>query len=179
MSFLYVSLFDTYYLRSCLEQGEDELHILKQSRKKKSNKSSRLIHYFLTVIMLILMISPLLFLPSSISARPLYSKDLPPSLKNYCQVCHTSASGGPLNKFGNDYQRFNFNISAISTLDSDGDGFTNSEELTKGTLPGDPTSYPGAPPRMPIIELVLIAAGSLLLFVLVRIYITKTRKRVQ
>jgi hypothetical protein len=112
-----------------------------------------------------------------VNGRPLYAKDLPTSLKNYCQVCHTSASGGPLNEFGKDYQRFNFNTSAISTLDSDGDGFTNGEELAEGTFPGDPNSYPGAPREMLIIELMLVIAGSLLLFALVRIFITKTKKR--
>jgi hypothetical protein len=37
----------------------------------------------------------------------------------------------------------------IEQLDSDGDGFTNIEEITAGTFPGDQSDSPGAPPPPP------------------------------
>ncbi len=37
------------------------------------------------------------------------------------------------------YKAFN----ATKNMDSDGDGYTNIEELNAGTYPGDPTDYPG------------------------------------
>jgi hypothetical protein len=75
-------------------------------------------------------------------ATPEYSKDLPQSLKNNCNVCHEKASGGPLNDFGRDYAAFNHNMDAVEGLDSDGDGYENGEELDAGTLPGFSNSYP-------------------------------------
>jgi len=35
---------------------------------------------------------------------------------------------------------------AVEGLDSDGDGFSNIDEINAGTLPGDPTSFPSFPP---------------------------------
>ncbi len=85
-----------------------------------------------------------LLLPSTAEtkAMPEYSKDLPQSLKNNCNVCHEKASGGPLNDFGRDYAAFNHNMEAVEGLDSDGDGYKNGEELDAGTLPGFSNSYP-------------------------------------
>jgi len=87
---------------------------------------------------------------------------------NECQVCHVGSQGGsPLNPFGETVKaHLNSNRqpdwSAIWKLDSDGDGYTNGEELgdpkgqwTPGmpnpgspatiTHPGDRASKPGSP----------------------------------
>jgi hypothetical protein len=80
----------------------------------------------------------------SVSARPEYAKDMPLELKNYCVVCHTHASGASLNVYGQDYLENGNSVSDIALLDSDEDGFTNDEELVKGTFPGDSNSYPNA-----------------------------------
>jgi hypothetical protein len=74
---------------------------------------------------------------------PEYSRDLPQSLKNNCNVCHEKNSGGPMNDFGKDYAMYGLVMEAIEGLDSDGDGYDNGEELTAGTLPGFSGSYPG------------------------------------
>ena len=79
---------------------------------------------------------------AEMNAIPEYSKDLPQSLKNNCNVCHEKASGGPLNDFGQDYAAFNHDMEAIDGLDSDDDGYDNEEELEAGTLPGFSNSYP-------------------------------------
>ena len=80
----------------------------------------------------------------TVSAIPEYAIDMPLELKNFCIVCHTMGSGGPLNVYGQDYFMNGNNVSAIALLDSDGDQFTNNEELDKGTFPGDSNSYPNA-----------------------------------
>lgn len=78
-----------------------------------------------------------------INAMTDYAQDLPSSYGSSCQVCHLSASGGgDLNSFGSDFSENDNDIEAINELDSDGDGYTNEEELNAGTFPGDPDSKP-------------------------------------
>ena len=43
----------------------------------------------------------------------------------------------------NFYKLVNESMSDIKNLDSDGDGYTNIEELNAGTYPGDPDDHPG------------------------------------
>ena len=76
---------------------------------------------------------------------------------NTCNTCHTNGGGTARNAFGLDVKKNlsgnSINWSALSKLDSDGDGFTNGQELQdpEGTWipgqasPGDPTkvSRPG------------------------------------
>jgi hypothetical protein len=110
-------------------------------------------------------------------ARPTYAKDLPASLKNYCNVCHTAPSGGPLNAFGEDYWRFGLNINATANLDSDGDGFTNAEELAAGTFPGNQNSYPGSSSTsMPVLEIIVLVVASLSVVLLV-FWVYRRRKK--
>lgn len=58
-----------------------------------------------------------------------------------CILCH-EAGGNKLNYFGQDFQKAKYDFKAIEALDSDGDTFTNLEEITKETYPGDKTSFP-------------------------------------
>jgi len=87
-------------------------------------------------------------LPVQVESRPGYLQALPPEAQR-CQVCHLTRSGmeGP-NAFGKDWKRYG-SLQAILNLDSDGDGFSNEEELRAGTLPGDPRDHPGASRRVP------------------------------
>ncbi|MFQ6052965.1 MAG: thrombospondin type 3 repeat-containing protein [Candidatus Bathyarchaeia archaeon] len=101
--------------------------------------------------------------PEQAGAIPEYSRDLPSELKNFCNVCHERASGGPLNAFGTDYGKSGRNMGAISALDSDGDGYTNGDELAAGSFPGDPDSYPAAPRKTFNMVMVLASIGSLVL----------------
>jgi hypothetical protein len=72
---------------------------------------------------------------------PEYSKILPQDLKPFCNVCHVKNSGGPLNSFGKDYKVYELNM--LMEMDSDSDGFSNSDELAQNKFPGNPNSYPG------------------------------------
>lgn len=63
-----------------------------------------------------------------------------------CDFCHhTGEAGWPLNSYGLDYNNAGNNRTAfavIETLDSDGDGYLNIEEIQALTMPGDPMDSP-------------------------------------
>ncbi len=65
-----------------------------------------------------------------------------------CSLCHTSSIPS-LNAFGAAYKAAGRNpaaFAAIASLDSDGDGYTNAQEIAALTFPGDPNDHPAAPP---------------------------------
>jgi hypothetical protein len=97
-------------------------------------------------------------------AIPEYSRELPEALKNFCQVCHVRASGGPMNSFGEDFVSYG-SVDAIGELDSDDDGFSNEDELAAGSLPGDPNSTPTS--KKTGINLIYVMGGASLLLVVV------------
>ncbi|MGH8104214.1 MAG: thrombospondin type 3 repeat-containing protein, partial [bacterium] len=79
-----------------------------------------------------------LLVPRSATARPNYAAELPGRLQNNCSVCHISPSGsGTLNNFGEAFGMSGHDFAPIAEQDTDGDGFTNDEELNAGTLPAD------------------------------------------
>jgi hypothetical protein len=62
-----------------------------------------------------------------------------------CTVCHTGIPA--LNSYGSDFKNHGKNqaaLTAIESLDSDGDGFSNKVEIDAGTYPGDLNSHPTA-----------------------------------
>ena len=102
-------------------------------------------------------------------AIPEYAQELPAALKNFCQVCHLKAPGGPMNSYGNDFVSYGKSVSAVGKLDSDDDGFSNEDELVAGSLPGEAKSTPSSKKRgidphilMGGASLLLIAGGLLL-----------------
>jgi hypothetical protein len=70
------------------------------------------------------------------------------TFNNSCKICHTS--GADLNPYGAalaDAGGTGGSIApevfvAVEGLDSDGDGFTNIQEINAGTFPGNPNSHP-------------------------------------
>ena len=103
-----------------------------------------------------------LLLTPPVFSRPGYVSLVPNGDVNSCSTCH---EGPPiLNPFGSDFLAAGFSWTpALAALDSDGDGFTNGQELgdPKGTgtpipgasvaLPGDPSSKPAlTPPNISI-----------------------------
>ena len=73
-----------------------------------------------------------------------------------CQWCHESygydGAGeieDTMNQYGNDYKIAGRNaaaVTAIDILDSDGDGYTNGDEIAAGTFPGNANDQPGLTP---------------------------------
>ncbi|MFQ5711716.1 MAG: thrombospondin type 3 repeat-containing protein [Candidatus Geothermarchaeales archaeon] len=116
--------------------------------------------------------------PSSVSGRPIYVKNVPQPMKNYCTVCHTQSSGkGPLNRFGYDFAAHGRSIDAIASADSDGDGFTNIEELEAGTFPGDPDSNPSTQKSELNLELVILSGLSIAVLLIAGLLILRKRRR--
>ncbi|MDE2125998.1 MAG: hypothetical protein KGJ62_05350 [Armatimonadetes bacterium] len=70
-----------------------------------------------------------------------------------CTLCHAPSGPPNLNPYGrtvrNALKEANASVinasilHSIDNIDSDGDGFTNGQEIGADTLPGDPTSFPG------------------------------------
>ena len=73
-----------------------------------------------------------------------------------CLTCHATPGPPNLNPYGlsvRDALRFAKSddvtpaiLQSLESKDADGDNFTNGQEITSGTLPGDPKSHPDAPP---------------------------------
>ena len=61
-----------------------------------------------------------------------------------CSTCHASSSPSRenLNPYGADFAAANHDFGAIEAKDSDGDGFSNVDEIMAGTFPGDPNENP-------------------------------------
>lgn len=83
-----------------------------------------------------------------------------------CQTCHNSATGNKdnVNPYGVDYGKNNHDFAAVEGLDSDGDGFSNLDEIKAETFPGDPKENPGnkpAPPPPPSTTTTTTAPGPL------------------
>jgi hypothetical protein len=78
-----------------------------------------------------------------------------------CQWCHYSygydGAGeieDTINAYGADYKTAGRNAAAVSSIDimdSDGDGYTNSEEIDAGTFPGNKNDHPGLTPAPSIV----------------------------
>lgn len=62
-----------------------------------------------------------------------------------CDICHTGSNGGSLDPYGRAYSANGRNFASIEELDSDGDGFTNLEEIEGLTFPGDASDAPDVP----------------------------------
>ncbi len=62
-----------------------------------------------------------------------------------CTLCHSSMSTYARNSFGSDFAAAGHSFKAIESLDSDGDGFTNLEEIKALTFPGNASSKPSPP----------------------------------
>ncbi len=62
-----------------------------------------------------------------------------------CLLCHTTMTGPVRNPYGQAVENLgevNPPIGNIENLDSDGDGFTNLQEIQMHTYPGDPNDHP-------------------------------------
>ena len=116
--------------------------------------------YFILIFMVLGLFS------SIAQARPLYQNQLQP-LEN-CDVCHVNkGGGGPMNKFGADWENNGGRFEGIGDWDSDGDGVTNEQELKDKTDPGNPNSNKnqGSPLILYSIITVLIIGGTIAMFV--------------
>ena len=87
-------------------------------------------------------------LPGDLSSATSKYPNIAASSLNNCTLCHT-ANIPTLNPYGAAYKNNGRNTAAfgaIENIDSDGDGFTNIQEINALTFPGDPASKPAAAP---------------------------------
>jgi len=68
-----------------------------------------------------------------------------------CTVCHQKDREF-FTDYGQDYQDYYRNFELIQAHDSDGDGFTNIEEIEALTFPGDPDDMPAIPNEDPVAD---------------------------
>ena len=124
---------------------------------KKRFKIQPRILFIVTGSLILLMVMIASTKPQSGSAAP---GDLSSAVAKYpilnttsvrlqtCDLCHT-ASVPNLNPYGTAYKNAGRNTAAFATienLDSDGDGFTNLQEINAGFFPGNPADHPVAAP---------------------------------
>lgn len=98
---------------------------------------------------LILIILLTVLIPILAYGRAFRIASLPDKGANFgCATCHTNPTGGGAkNSFGRDWEAIaipkgDSYVPELASRDSDGDGFTNDEEFSAGTNPGDPNSKP-------------------------------------
>jgi hypothetical protein len=95
-----------------------------------------------------------LLLAQQVMARPSYlstfEKTYPAaagSRIDACNLCHNSPAGGDArNSYGLSYASSGHSFSAIENTDSDGDGWTNIQEIQALTFPGDAKEHPTTTP---------------------------------
>ncbi|MFN4181780.1 MAG: cytochrome c biogenesis protein CcsA, partial [bacterium] len=84
-----------------------------------------------------------LFFLREAEARPNYLKEYPARWKDRCDLCHINPmGGGPLNAYGEVFQRAGMKKSVVDEEDTDKDGFSNKEEIERGSDPSDRNSTP-------------------------------------
>ncbi len=97
---------------------------------------------FLTLVLLMLTVPQVMAIPDYKTTFESTYTSAAESKIDSCLLCHTTAYGGPRNAYGLDYDTNSNSFSAIETMDSDSDGFTNIAEINAKTFPGDGTDQP-------------------------------------
>jgi hypothetical protein len=83
---------------------------------------------------------------SDLDAARAYYPNIKGTRLNNCRLCHENDERFALNPYGRDYVRHDRDFAAIEPLDSDGDGFSNIDEILALTFPGLAASHPNRQP---------------------------------
>jgi hypothetical protein len=106
----------------------------------------------------------------------MYVDYIPGPLNGKCEACH---SGNSLDAYGDDFGSVSDHssdpqraINLIANVDSDGDGYINSIELSEGTFPGDASSYPKSSNsyEFQIYPIAIISLSFIIMVVIVLLY---------
>ncbi len=126
----------------------------KEIKLAVTNKGCRKGHKTMGIICCVVFVAMLLLVPQ-VMARPNYLLKFESTYPaaagsriNVCNLCHNSPSGGDArNSYGLSYALTGNNFAAIENTDSDGDGWTNLQEIKSLTFPGNATDHPTPPPK--------------------------------
>ncbi|MCD4807428.1 MAG: hypothetical protein K8R13_07660 [Methanococcoides sp.] len=102
-------------------------------------------NYKIITVLLLAMI--LLISAPTVSAKHSYLEDFNQQYDtgdtklDSCDTCHEVQDIESINPYGEAYHQNGKNLASIEALDSDGDGFTNLDEINALTFPGDANDY--------------------------------------
>jgi len=133
------------------------MNSVQNSEKKKGGRSP-----VITMLIISLVLGGAVFLLNRVITASANTSDYSLALGTYpiisgsrigtCQFCHTSSIPN-LNPYGKAYKALGRNNAAslhmIEALDSDGDGYTNIQEIAALTFPGDASDFPQPPTNTP------------------------------
>ena len=105
-------------------------------------------------IILCIVLVAMVLLPPQVMARQSYLSTFETTYPgaagsriDACNLCHNSPRGGDArNPYGLSYSSSGRNFAAIENMDSDGDGWTNVQEIKSLTFPGDANDRPKTTP---------------------------------
>ncbi len=129
---------------------------------KKINRATLIV-----ILMMVMMVGSALAISNYLSTfNARYGTSA--TVLNTCVLCHPSGggnNGGNLNAFADHFSANNNSYAAIENLDSDGDGFTNIQEITARTFPGNAASFPATDTTAPSVTAFAIPTSATTLIV--------------
>jgi hypothetical protein len=122
----------------------DTKAVVNTNRKGQKNRG---IIWCITFVAMLLLIPQVMALPIYLKT---FEKTYPAaagSRIDACNLCHNSPEGGDArNPYGLSYASSGQIFAAIENTDSDGDGYTNLQEIQSLTFPGDANDHPTTTP---------------------------------
>jgi len=113
----------------------------------KNGQKSRGVIWCIAFVTMVLLAPQVMARPSYLSTFESTYPAAAGSRIDACNLCHNSPEGGDArNSYGLSYASSGRNFAAIENTDSDGDGYTNLQEIKSLTFPGDAKDHPTTPP---------------------------------
>jgi hypothetical protein len=116
----------------------------------KNGRKNRGIIWCIAFVAMLLVVPQVIARPNYLSTFETTYPAATGSRIDACNLCHNSpGGGGARNSYGSSYASSGNNFAAIENTDSDGDGYTNLQEIQSLTFPGDANDHPTTPPSAP------------------------------
>lgn len=138
----------------------------------QNGHKNRGIIWCIAFIAILLLAPQVMALPSYLKTFEKTYPEAAGSRIDACNLCHDSPGGGDArNSYGLSYASSEHNFAAIENTDSDGDGYTNLQEIQNLTFPGDANDHPTTQaPKSPGFEAIgtIIALFAVLIAIVYR-----------
>jgi hypothetical protein len=116
----------------------------------KNGQKNRGIIWSIAFVAMLLIVPQVMARPSYLQTFESTYPAVAGSRIDACNLCHNSPEGGDArNPYGLSYASTGRNFAAIENTDSDGDGYSNLQEIKSLTFPGDAKDHPTTPPPAP------------------------------